>query len=99
MALFKRGGVWWFKFKYAGRLYRESAGTSSEQLALRIERKRHREIEEVTHGIKRPSAPVLFSVASKDWLELKQPTWAEKTHVNASLDVGHLKKHLGGLLL
>jgi len=99
MALFKRGKIWWFKFKYAGRLYRESAGTSNEQLALKIQRKRHREIEELTHGIKRPSAPVLLSVAAKDWLDLKQPTWADKTYVNASLDVGHLKKHLGHLLL
>jgi integrase len=99
MALYKRGGTWWYKFKYAGRTYRESAGTSNEQLALKIERKRHREIEELTHGIKRPSAPVLFSVAANDWLQLKEPTWAEKTHVNATLDVGHLKKHLGALLL
>jgi integrase len=99
VALFKRGKIWWFKFKYAGRPYRESAGTANEQLALKIERKRRREVEEVAHGIRRPSAPVLLSVASKDWLELKEPTWAKKTHVNASLDVGHLKKHLGGLLL
>ena len=99
MALYKRGDIWWFKFRYASRTYRESAGTSNEQLALKIERKRHREIEEKTHGIKRASAPVLFSVASKDWLELKEPTWAKKTHVNATLDVGHLKKHFGAMLL
>lgn len=99
MALFKRGKIWWFKFKYAGRLYRESAGTANEQLAQKIERKRHREIEEQTHGIKRSTAPVLLSVAAKDWLALKEPTWASKTHVNATLDAGHLKKHLGALLL
>jgi integrase len=99
MALYKRGATWWFKFKYAGRTYRESAGTSNEQLALKIERKRHREIEEKTRGITRASAPVLFSVAAKDWLDLKEPTWAAKTHVNATLDVGHLKKHFGSMLL
>lgn len=99
MALYRRSDTWWFKFKYAGRTYRESAGTSNEQLALKIERKRHREIEEKTHGIKRASPPVLFSIASKGWLELKEPTWAKKTHVNASLDVGHLKKHFGPMLL
>jgi hypothetical protein len=99
MALYRRGTTWWFKFKYAGRVYRESAGTANENLAQKIVRKRHREIEEITHGIKRPSPPVLFSVASKDWLDLKEPTWAEKTHVAATLDVGHLKKQFGGMLL
>lgn len=99
MALFKRGRLWWFKFKYSGRLYRESAGTANETLAGRVERKRHREIEEAAHGIRKATAPVVFSVAAKDWLELKQPTWALKTHINATLEVGHLKKHFGSLLL
>ena len=99
MALFQRGKIWWFKFKYAGRLYRESAGTANEQLAGKIERKRRREIEEAAHGIRKAAAPILFSVAAKDWLDLKEPTWAPKTHVNATLDVGHLKTHCGGLLL
>jgi integrase len=38
-------------------------------------------------------------VAADDWLELRKPTWADKTYSAASLDVEHLKKHLGKLLL
>lgn len=92
-------GPWWFRFEYLGREHRESTHTKNEQLAGKIERKRRREIEEAAAGIRRAAAPVLFSVAATDWLALKQPTWAEKTHVNATLDVGHLKAHLGKLLL
>jgi integrase len=53
----------------------------------------------LTHGIVRPVAPTLFNVAAKEWLGVKRAAWAPKTHVNASLDVGHLKKHFGGMLL
>jgi integrase len=100
MALYKRGGQWWFKFMYGGRLYQESAGTANEQLAGRIERKRRREVEEAASGL-RPtrSVALLFSVAANDWLALKQPAWAEKTHTICSTDVAHLKKHFGRLLL
>lgn len=92
-------GPWWFRFEYLGREYRESTRTRSEQLAGKIERKRRREIEEAAAGIRRTDAPVLFSVAAADFLELKKPTWAEKTHVDASLDVRHLNEHFGRLLL
>ena len=43
--LYRRGGIWWFEFKVAGRRYRETTRTSSKTLAAEIERKRHREIE------------------------------------------------------
>jgi len=99
MALLKRGKRYWFEFEFQGRRYRESTRTTSEQLALKIERKRRREIEEAAAGIRRPTAPTLLSVAADDWLELRKPTWAKKTYVAAALDVSHLKKHLGTLLL
>ena len=78
MGLYKRGHTWWFKFKYAGRVYRESAGTASASLAGKIERKRRREVEESTHGIARPTPPALFTVAAKDWLSVNKETWAPK---------------------
>ena len=43
--LYQRGRVWWFKFRFAGRTYRESAKTSSKSLARDVERVRRREIE------------------------------------------------------
>ena len=99
MALFQRGNTWWFKFKYRGRLYRESAGTKSKTLARDVERARRRRVEEAAAGIRRAAAPILFSVAAADWLELKKPAWANKTYAIASADVEHLKRHFGKLLL
>jgi hypothetical protein len=41
------------QLRYAERKCRESCGTANEHLALKIDRKRHRDIEEEAHGIKR----------------------------------------------
>ena len=102
MSVFRRPGrkVWWFEFEYRGRRYRESAGTRSKTLAIDIEPNRRREVEEAANGIRRNrDAAILFSVAAKEWLQLKKPGWAPKTHIIAKTDVEHLKAHFGKLLL
>ena len=33
MAVFKRGGVWWYKFYFAGQFIRESAKSTSKTVA------------------------------------------------------------------
>ena len=33
MSLYKRGDVWWYKFRFEGQLVRESAKTNSKTLA------------------------------------------------------------------
>jgi integrase len=102
MALFQRPGrkVWWFEFEYRGRRYRESTGTRSKTLAMDVERKRRRDVEESANGIRRnKNAAVLFSVAASEWLSLKKPTWADKTHTIETANIGHLKPHFGKLLL
>src|SRR5262249_11108513 len=92
--------VWWFEFEYRGRRYRQSTGTHSKTLAIEIERKRRRDVEEAANGIQRHrNAAVLFSVAAAEWLKLKKPGWADKTHVIATTDVEHLKTSLGKMLL
>jgi hypothetical protein len=78
--LYRRGGVWWYKFRFAGKLFRESAKTSSKALARQAERKRHQDLEQAVHGIRKRTAPVTFSVAADDWMKLKKPTWAEKSY-------------------
>lgn len=98
--LYRRGEVYWYKFRFAGRMFRESTKTPSKTLARRAERKRHLLLEEALHGIRKRTAPMLFSVAADEWLKLKKPTWAAK-----SLDVeernlkNHLKSVFGALLL
>ena len=99
MALFKRGRVWWYQFYYSGRRYRESTRTNSKTLATDIERVARRDVEAAAFGIRRPRRAVLLSVAADDWIALKTPTWAAKTLSAVTLDVRHLKKHFGRLLV
>jgi integrase len=97
--LYRRGDVWWYKFRFAGRVFRESAKTASKTLARQAERKRHQQLEEALHGIRKRTAPITFSVAADDWLKLKKPTWAAKSYEVEDRNLKHLKPALGSLLL
>ena len=52
MALFKRGGVWWYKFYFAGQPIRESSKSTSKTIAKSAEQQRRRELETGFHNIK-----------------------------------------------
>ena len=45
MSLYKRGDIWWYKFKFAGQTIRESSKSTSKTLARDAERARRRELE------------------------------------------------------
>lgn len=98
--LYRRGETWWYKFRFAGRLFRESAKTKSKTLARQAERKRHQAVEEAVHGIRKRTAPVTLSVAADEWLKLKKPTWAPKSYDVEERNLkNHLKSAFGSLLL
>lgn len=98
--LYRRGDVWWYKFRFAGRVFRESAKTTSKTLARQAERKRHQSLEEAIHGIKKRVAPVTFATAAADWLNLKKPTLAAKSYRIEQVNLEkHLKPHFGSILL
>jgi hypothetical protein len=46
MAVFKRGGVWWYKFYFAGQFIRESTKSTSKTVAKDAESQRRRELEQ-----------------------------------------------------
>jgi integrase len=97
--LYRRGEIWWYKFRFAGREFRESTKTKSKALARQAERKRHQGLEEAIHGIKKRVAPITFSVAAEEWLKLKKPTWAAKSYALEERNLKHLKPALGSQLL
>jgi integrase len=69
MALYRRGDVWWFKFRFEGQVIRESAKTASKALARDAERARRRDFELAVNRIQKRERMPLFSIAVREWLE------------------------------
>lgn len=100
MSVYKRGDVWWFKFRFAGQMVRESAKTDSKTVAREAERARRRELEETWNQIKRRTLPPRFGLAADAWLTSVEPHIAERTHGIYEVALRcHLKPALGSLLL
>lgn len=86
-------------FFFRGQRIHESTGTRSKTLAKEIERKRRRALEEGAAGVKTRQRPLLFSVAAKEWLELRQGTLTASTIGIAGQRLKHLLPAFGGMLL
>jgi integrase len=72
MSTYKRGGVWWFRFKFQGQTIRESSKSGSRTIARDAERARRRELEVGINrlGPRRDPMP-LFRLAAQRWLAEK----------------------------
>ncbi len=99
MSVYKRGGIWWYRFKFAGRTIRETSKSSSRTVARDAERGRRRELEEGYNGISRPKRIHIFSVAADSWLKVKVPTLSPRTVQIERLNLKHLNPVLGQRLL
>lgn len=99
MSVYRRGDVYWFKFKFAGQTIRESSKSTSKTVAKDAERTRRREMERGYNGIEKQERAQLFSVAAETWLEAKQAHLAARSVVIEKLNLKHLKPHFGGMLL
>lgn len=97
--LYKRGETWHWKFKFAGRTYRESAKTKSKEIARRAELKRRRDLEEGLHGLKKRQAPQSLKAAATAWLEMKKATLAPKSYQIEKTNLSHILPVLGEKLL
>jgi integrase len=98
MSLYKRGNVWWFKFRFEGQVIRESANTTSKTLARDAERARRRELETAVNRIPKRERMPLFSVAAREWLKTKQ-TLAPKSVERFEHHVTTLCQEFGGKLV
>jgi hypothetical protein len=98
MSVFKRGGVYWYKFVFNGARTRESAKTTSKTIAREAERVRRREFEEAVNHIPRRERTPLFSIAAESWLESKTTlTRFSRLHYRQYVD--SLKERFGGRLI
>ena len=98
MSLYRRGDVWWYKFRFAGQMIRESSKSASKTVAKEAERQRHREMEESWNQIKRRKLPPFFSVASTDWLKTRTSI-APSTVRSYKLAISHLETDFAKRLL
>jgi integrase len=98
MSVYKRGGVWWFKFRFEGQVIRESAKTVSKSLAREAERARRRELETAINGVQRRARMPLFSIAAREWLRTKETLSAKSVERFEHL-VTTLCQEFGGRLV
>src|SRR6266567_9148539 len=90
--LYQRGKarIWWYRFRFSGRIVHESAKTDSKTVARDAERQRRRELEKTYNKIERRTLPPTFERASRDWLANRKGRFAP-----ATLSIGeHALKHL-----
>jgi len=101
MSVFRYKGsrVWTMDFLFHGQRIRESTGTRSKTLALKIEDKRRRELEEGAAGIRKQEQPRLLSVASEEWLDMKKATLAPRSVAIEKANLAHLLPELGRKLV
>src|SRR6202021_1235648 len=98
VSVYRRGDVWWYKFRLGGQTIRESSKSESKTVAKDAERQRRRELEESWNQIKRRKLPPLFSIASADWLKTRTNI-AHSTERSYKLAISQLTTDFGKELL
>ena len=99
MSVYKRGKIYWYKFKFQNMTIRESSNSPIRAVAARAERERRRNLELASNNLKKIGAPMLFSIAAGQWLETQKPHWSEANHRIESYNVKHLLTSFNRLLL
>jgi integrase len=102
MAVYKRGGVYWYEFIFAGKRVRESAKTASKTIAKECEKSYRRALERSLAGLpaERP-ADRIKSVDDvvKPYLDHYEINHREKSVAFAKGRLTHARRLLGGVLL
>jgi integrase len=101
MSVFRYRGskIWTMDFVFHGQRIRESTGTRSKTLALKIEDKRRRALEEGAAGIRKRRQPLLLSAAADEWLEIKKTTLAPRSVEIVERTLAHLLPEMGRMLI
>lgn len=99
MGVYKRGGVWWYKFRFAGRTIRESTKTTSKTVAREAERQRRRDLEEGYNNISDRRDERIQPVSAVAEAYLDDYKLKHRSGTFAEYAIGHVVRHLGKLLL
>ena len=99
MSVYRRGKVWWYKFRFAGQVIRESSKSNSRTVARAAELARRRELEQSFNRIEKPRTAQLFSVAAEAWLQSKTAHLAPRSVAIERANLKHINPFFGKLLL
>lgn len=102
MAVYKRGGVWWFSFVFCGRRFQESANTSRKTIALEAEKNRRLELERAMAGLPTEDKGRRIKCVSdliKEYLQHYPSNHREKSVIFAKQRLAEVQKRLGPQLL
>lgn len=95
----KNGKVYWMDFIFTGQRIKESTHTRSKTLAIKIEQRRRRQLEEGAAGVRKLERPKLFSVAAEKWIASNSADWAHSTLRMHRTGLGHLARAFGKILV
>jgi integrase len=99
MSVYKRGDVWWYKFRFAGQGIRESSKSESKTVAKAAERSRRRELEGSFNRIAKPRTAQLFSAAAEAWLKAKIAHLSPRSVIIERANLKHINPYFGKMLL
>ena len=99
MSVYKRGDVWWYKFRFAGQVVRESSKSKSRTVAKEAERARRRQLEESFNRISKPRTAQLFSTAAEGWLTTKIAHLSARSVIIERSNLKHITPYFGKMLL
>ena len=75
MAVYRRGGVWWFEFWFQGRRIQESSGQTNKTAAQRVQAKRKADLLDRRAGFSQKKLAPKFDAQVKDFL-----AWSKTNH-------------------
>lgn len=96
MAVYKRGGTYWFKFVWNGETVRESAKTGNKRTAEQIEAARKTQLAKGEVGIRdRAPVPTLADFLKREFLPHIETRFADKrkTRAHYTVQIKHLLAH------
>jgi integrase len=99
MSVYRRGNVWWYKFRFAGQVIRESSKSESKTVGKDAERSRRRELEGSFNRISKPRTAQPFSAAAEVWLKAKIAHLSPRSVIIERANLKHINPYFGKMLL
>ena len=95
MAVYRRGKIWWYKFKFQGRRIQESSGFANKKRAIDAEAIRRAKLLERRAGLTPGKLPPKFEEFTPVFLAWSKQQHRPKTHALHSMNCTVLDKYFG----